>query len=855
MIRRSLAARLSAFLQTDRSLQTPRPLRQAARPVVPHRAAEVVRLRDRRRQARTATVADALEARVLLVGEPVVITQGGLEFSEGDAPIGLFGDSTVTDSDSLQFDTGSFSLTTYGQAAGDTFATPANGSLTYSLGGNLGEGVVGSDLVSGGVVIGTLSSVTTTVQLGRTVQTTTWDLNGQSNAPRIESLLEAITFEAVGTTGDDLEPYRFLELDITLDDGDGGQTTVGDFVDVIGVDDPIVFTADAGIAADLDGQAAVLLPNVSWADPDNSDYLDAIVTVQIEQGFDASDAITLDPSSGFSIVDDELLLNGAFLGFTGTAPGFFDVYLEGDGSAAITASVVDSLLGALRFSTSDAAGTTKSLLVSYDAPDGDFAELTQTVTVVDVNDPTVIASDAATPLAFSENGPAVPLLGDVTLSDPDFAGGPGDLGGWQILARTVAGRQAGERYVVADAGDVTVSGSTVSVGGVARGTIQSSGSLLRVNLAAGTTAADGEAILEAITYQTVSNNPAVLKRGQVWLTDDTGQRTIVERQINVTTNNDAPAIANIRGSLTFFEDGGPRLLSGQAHVADVDWAGGGSLSLSWADFGAADELLLLDRGVISSSGDLANLATGDELFYNGSKLADVTVQDNGATGTITFDLVPITNRFEAREIFRAAAFGNPTDNPEPGTRTVTFTFTDELGSSASRSLPVFMRLSPDAPDLTVGNSAVVADSSAPPTALGAGFGVSDVDSPDFAGGRFTVSFASGRVGGDRLHLLDENGAITTTNATVNGQTLGSVTATATQVRVDFTAGATPADVATILNRVAFENVGAGDVSGTRTLQIALVDPSGEIDIETVDVLVDGTGVLGPAIDELMAAGF
>ena len=851
MIRRSLAARLSTFVHTPAM----RPHRQASRSVVPHRAAEVMQLRDRRRQARTATVADALEARVLLVGEPVIMTQGGLEFAEGDAPIGLFGDSTVTDSDSTQFDTGSFSLTTYDQAAGDVFATPASGGLTYSLGGNLGDGVVGSDLVSGGVVIGTLSSVTTTVQLGRNVQTTTWDLNAQSNAPRIESLLEAVTFEAVGTTGDDLEPYRFLELDVTLDDGDGNSTTVSDFVDVIGVDDPIVFTADAGIDADLDGQAATLLPNVNWADPDNSDYLDAIVTVEVQQGYDTSDRIRLDPMSGFSIVDEELLLNGAFLGFTSTAPGFFDVYLEGDGSVAITASVVDSLLGALQFSTNDAAGSTKSLLVSYDAPDGDFAELTQTVTVVDVNDPTVITSDAGTPLAFSENGPAVPLLGEVTLSDPDFAGGAGDLGGWQILARTVAGRQAGERYVVADAGGVTVSGNTVSVDGVARGTIQSSGSLLRVNLSAGTTAADGEAILEAITYQTVSNNPAVLKRGQVWLTDATGQRTIVERQINVTTNNDAPAIANIRGSLTFFEDGGPRLLSGQAHVADVDWAGGGSLSLSWADFGAADELLLLDRGVISSSGDLANLTTGDELFYNGSKLADVTVVDNGATGTVTFDLVPITNRFEAREIFRAAAFNNPTDNPEPGTRTVTFTFTDELGSSASRSLPVFMRLSPDAPDLTVGNPTVFADSSAPPTALGANFGVFDVDSPDFNGGRFTVSFASGRVGGDRLHLLDEAGAITTTTATVNGQTLGTVTATATQVRVDFTASTTASDVAAILNRVAFENIGSGDVSGTRTLQIALVDPTGLIDIETLDVLVDEIGVASLAIDELMAAGF
>ena len=812
------------------------------------RAAEVLHLGARRRREASrrsrsgqhASLVDLLEPRVLLVGEPVIVTNGGFAYTEGDPPVAVFGDVTVTDADSPDFDGGSFTLALYGAEPGDSIA-PLGGGNAFDLNG---------DLVADGVVIGTESSVTQTVEDDRVVNRISFDLNADANAARVELLIEAISFEAFGTTGDDLEPYGFRDVEVVLDDGDGNVGSAEDFVDVLGEDDPIVLTFDDSqpLAVTEDAGPVTLLPSVQWSDVDNTDFLDAIITVEIQTGFDVGDAISLDPTSGFSIVDEELSLNGEFLGLVGDAPGFFDVYLEGDGFSDIDASVVDGLLAALQFETTDdSPELTKTVLVSYDAPDGDFAEVIQTIAVTPVNDPTIIDSDADTPLAFTENGDPVPLLGDVTITDADFENpAAGDVEGWQILARSVAGRQAGERYVVSNtAGQsgpaVLVVGSTVNVNGSDVATITSSGSLLIVELGAGATHTDAELILEAITYQTVSNDPAELKRGQVWLTDAGGNRTILERDINVTTSNDDPAIANIRGSLTFFEDGGPRLLSGQAHVADVDWSGGGSLSLSWTDFGAADEILLLDRGIISSSGDLAAPATGDELFYNGTKLADVTVTDNGATGEITFDLVPVTNRFEAREIFRALAFDNPTDNPEPGTRTVTFTFTDEAGAAASRSMPIFMRLSNDAPDLMLANPIVTGDSSAPATPLGVGASVSDPDSPSFDGGRFVVSLVGGRQAGDRLQLLDEagNAAATGDDITVGGTVVGTLSQTAgSQVRVSFGPAATQTDVAAVLNRVAYENVGNVPVPGDRTVQFLLVDPTSESDIETATLSVD-----------------
>ena len=165
--------------------------------------------------------------------------------------------------------------------------------------------------------------------------------------------------------------------------------------------------------------------------------------------------------------------------------------------------------------------------------------LSKTINVVPRNDAPVIgAFDTA--VTYTEN--AVPLVLDAnaTVADvdsADFAGGK--LSVW-ISANGRSTDRLGIRHVGNAAGQIGVSGTTVSYGGISIGTFAGTTSFL-VTLNGNATSAAVQALLRNMTFASVSENPSALARTvKVMLTDgDGGTSNVLSKTINVVPRNDA----------------------------------------------------------------------------------------------------------------------------------------------------------------------------------------------------------------------------------------------------------------------------------------------------------------------------
>jgi hypothetical protein len=196
------------------------------------------------------------------------------------------------------------------------------------------------------------------------------------------------------------------------------------------------------------------------------------------------------------------------------------------------------------------------------------------------NDAPVVAASLPV-LAYVENQAATAIDAGFTLSDPDL---PASLaGGWLEVGITANGVAGEDNLTVLNqgtgAGQIGVTGTTVTYGGVAIGSIDATrdglaGQPLRVNLDAGASVAAAQALARAVAYGNSSDLPSTASRSVVFTLDDGGnsgsgsrlQASSAVITVTVASVNDAP----------LGTDGAVSLKQGTA------------LALSATDFGFSD---------------------------------------------------------------------------------------------------------------------------------------------------------------------------------------------------------------------------------------------------------------------------
>src|SRR6266436_515622 len=187
-------------------------------------------------------------------------------------------------------------------------------------------------------------------------------------------------------------------------------------------------------------------------------------------------------------------------------------------------------------------------VVATDAA-GNHSEQAVSLAINNVNEAPVLSQHTNT-IGYTENGTPLALLSAFTLSDSDL---PANFSGGSITV-SLSGTVTGDELKLVAGGTVTLSGLNVQVSGTTVGTITSGGlsggqTGVTISLNANATTANVNAVLEALAYDSTSDNPTAATRNATVAFSDgghTGSGSALSDSatitINVTPVNDAPTL-------------------------------------------------------------------------------------------------------------------------------------------------------------------------------------------------------------------------------------------------------------------------------------------------------------------------
>ena len=305
--------------------------------------------------------------------------------------------------------------------------------------------------------------------------------------------------------------------------------------------------------------------------------------------------------------------------------------------------------------------------------------------VVGGNAAPVVGGLGGDSVSYTEDGAAVRLDAgqNATVVDGDSA----DFNGGTLRAAIVTNRVAGEDLLSIvhqgnGAGQIGVSGSQVSYGGVLIGTFTGGSGTndLVVTFNSNATPAAVQALMRDIAYRNGNSvDPSSASRTvRVTLDDgDGGTSSNADVTVAVVPINDAPTLSAGAGAVTFNEgDSAVGLFSG-ASISTVE-AGQSivqfTLTVSQLKDGAS-ELLGIDGSSVA-------LTHGNTLTTAGNGL-NVTVSVSGDTATVTFTKPAGLSTGAAQGLINGLSYRNDSGEPTAGSRVVTLTSLQDSGGTAS----------------------------------------------------------------------------------------------------------------------------------------------------------------------------
>ncbi|MCX5510686.1 Ig-like domain-containing protein [Pseudomonas sp. BJa3] len=208
------------------------------------------------------------------------------------------------------------------------------------------------------------------------------------------------------------------------------------------------------------------------------------------------------------------------------------------------------------------------------------------------------------------------------------------------------------------------------------------------------------------------------------------------------------------------------------------------------------------------------------------------------SGTTVLSLSGVATLAQYRSILAVVAYGNSTGAYTSGTRSVTVSVNDDMGSTTRtasvvvqplNAAPVIANLNGDSQTFTQGAGSVLLDSGGNAT-------VTDSDSADFSGGNLTVAVsANGVAGEDVLGIRNQGngvGQIGVSGNTVSygGVAIGTYTGGTggANLVLTFNGNATAAAVQAVVRNLTYDNSNAANSIGqaTRTLSVTINDGDG-----------------------------
>ncbi|HET6154138.1 MAG TPA: Ig-like domain-containing protein, partial [Marmoricola sp.] len=413
---------------------------------------------------------------------PIVTSlgSGNVVFTEDGPAVPITTTAAVTDSDSATFSTGRLE-------AELTNGQPEDRLEVLNQGTGSGQiGLVGANVTLAGTTIGTVAGGSGSTPLVIT-------FNSHATPAAAQALLRDVTYRDVSDAPSTAD--RMVQVQFADDKGalSASQTRT---IQVVAVDDPPVALNDAVTVAQ-DSAATVVPVLANDTDVDGGPKTIASAT---------------DPAHG------TVVLTG------GTSGANTGLTYQPDAGYCNDGGQPDSF--------------------NYMLNGGSEATVSMTVTCTPSNVAPVIAGLEGTALAYTENDPATLITATGTVADTDSA----DFATGTLTVDFSAGGQAEDRLSISNqgtgAGQIGTSGSDVSFAGTTIGTFTggSGTTPLVVTFNANATPAVAQALLRAITYADVSDNPSSTARTVRFVVSDGdgGTSAAATRGITVTAVDDPP---------------------------------------------------------------------------------------------------------------------------------------------------------------------------------------------------------------------------------------------------------------------------------------------------------------------------
>ncbi|MFM8223723.1 MAG: cadherin domain-containing protein, partial [Planctomycetaceae bacterium] len=596
---------------------------------------------------------------------------------------------------------------------------------------------------------------------------------------------------------------------------------------------PAVLTLPTATVTYVENAVPLLVNSTATVtDPDTAHFGGGSLRVRPTTGWQAIDRLTLrnqGTSAGLvGLSGSNVLWGGVTVGsFTGGTASEPELVISLNSLA--TPTVVAGLLKNVQFTATgdNPSNTPRTLAFTlYDGVGESAAATLRTVAVTPVNDIPVLATSSGTPLAYTENDPALLVQTAVTVTDldsPDFLSG-------RFTAAFTSGQVTTDRLVLlgqgTGTGEISLSGTNVLFEGTVIGTYAggfTTNAALVVTLNAAATPAGVQALARRVAFLNAGDDPGTTTRVVSFtLSDgDGGTSAALTRQIAVTAVNDAPVLTPSTGATAFTENGVAKAIDAAFGFVDADSVdlAGGVLTVSLSAGGTADDRLsILNGGTAAGKIGLS----GDQVLYSGVSLGTVS---GGFTSSA--DLLVTFNagatRTAVAALMKNLAIQVLGDNPSTAARTVRFFVTDgDGGTSAAVTKTVTVAAVNDAPTLAASAGSASYLENAAPVLIDPAFSIGDVDSANFDLGTLKVGFASGSITTDRIVLVDEGtGAgqvgIASGKISFGGTQVGTFTGgmtTSGLLTITFNAAATPAIAQAVARRMGYSN--ASDNPGVTT---------------------------------------
>ncbi|WHZ26464.1 MAG: hypothetical protein OJF51_001259 [Nitrospira sp.] len=615
----------------------------------------------------------------LLAGEtPPTITRlsgDSRAYSEGAGAVVIEqgGNAVVADVDSPNLDTGTLtvSIPAGGDSAEDVLSIRNQGTGAGQI------GVSGSTVTYGGTTIGTFAGGSSGSNLVIT-------LNSNATLTAVTALVKNITYQNTDT---DAPTTGARTVRFVLTDGDGGTSANYDTtVAVSAVNDAPVLTdtalsltvaEDAGVPS---GAVGSLVSTFTGGITDVDSGASKGIAITGSNQTNGTWYYTTDGGSTWTAVGSVSNTAALLLADNGSTRLYFapKANYNGTSSAALTVRAWDQSSGTAgtKVSTASNGGTTA------------FSSATDTVdvTVTAVNDAPTITRLSGDSRAYSEGAGAVVIEqgGNAVVADVDSP----NLDTGTLTVSIPAGGDSAEdvlsiRNQGTGAGQIGVSGSTVTYGGTTIGTFAggSSGSNLVITLNSNATLTAVTALVKNITYQNTDTDAPTTGARTVRfvLTDgDGGTSANYDTTVAVSAVNDAPTSLSLSGT-TVAENAANGTVVGTITGTDPD--SGDTQSYSLTD--TAGGRFAIDRAT-----GVLTVANGSLLDYESAPSHSVTVRVTDSGG-LTYDKTFTITLTDVNEAPTSLSLSGTTvaENAANGTVVGTITGTDpDSGDTQSYSL-------------------------------------------------------------------------------------------------------------------------------------------------------------------------